>query len=66
MRLTVTLDDALLEEAAAITNIRERSALLREALQALIARDSAMRLAALGGADPEAQAPRRRRPDARS
>ncbi|MGN6780562.1 MAG: type II toxin-antitoxin system VapB family antitoxin [Marmoricola sp.] len=61
MRTTVTLDDALLDEAAALTGIRERSALLRAGLEALVQREAARRLAALGGSDPEAQATPRRR-----
>ena len=56
MRTTVTLDDDLLERAEKLTGIRERPALLREALKALIAREAAMRLAKLGGSDPDAAA----------
>ena len=63
MRTTVTLDDQLLDRAAALTGVRERSVLLREALQALIERESARRLARLGGTEPDlAPAPRRRSP----
>ncbi len=61
MRTTVTLDDDLLETAEKLTEIRERPVLLRAALHALIERESARRLARLGGADPEASAPDRRR-----
>ncbi len=64
MRTTVTLDDDLLERAEKLTGIEERPALLREALKALIARESALRLARLGGGDPKAAAPPRRRPRA--
>lgn len=60
MRTTVTLDDDLLEKATRLTGIEERPALLREALIALIARESARRLARLGGTMPKAQAPMRR------
>ena len=64
MRTTVNLDEALLERAAALTGVRERSVLLREALQALIERESARRLARLGGTEPDlAAAPRRRSPE---
>ena len=63
MRTTVTLDDQLLEKAVALTGCRERSPLLREALSALIERESAKRLALLGGTDPDASAPQRRRPN---
>ncbi len=61
MRTTVLLDDELMTEAQALTGIRERSALLREALRALIARESARRLALLGGSQPDLEAPPRRR-----
>ena len=61
MRTTVTLDDALLERATALTGITERTALLREALRALVEKESAIRLANLGGTQPGLQdAPRRR------
>jgi hypothetical protein len=64
MRTTVNLDDAMLERAAALTGVRERAALLREALQALIERESARRLARLGGTEPDlVPAPRRRSPE---
>lgn len=53
MRTTVNLDDALLEHAQALTGVQERTALLREALNALIQRESARRLARLGGSQPD-------------
>lgn len=62
MRTTVNLDDDLLKQAHELTGITERPALLREALQALVTRESARRLALLGGSDPNAVAPPRRRP----
>lgn len=61
MRTTVTLDDALLADAQELTGTRERSALLRQALEALVERESARRLARLGGSMPELVAPPRRR-----
>jgi Arc/MetJ family transcription regulator len=61
MRTTVTIDDDLLERAAALTGLTERAALLREGLEALIRIESAKRLAALGGSDTRASAPPRRR-----
>jgi Arc/MetJ family transcription regulator len=61
MRTTITLDDDLLERAEKLTGIRERPALLREALKALIAREAALRLARLGGSDPGAAAAPRSR-----
>ena len=62
MRTTVTLDDQLLDRAADLTGVRERGPLLREALRALIERESARRLARLGGSEPDLLAPPRRRP----
>jgi len=62
MRTTVALDDELVERARALTGIDEKANLLREALKALIAREATRRLARLGGSDPEAKAPPRRRP----
>lgn len=61
MRTTLALDEALVAEAQAYTGIAERAALVREALRALIERESARRLAALGGSDPAAEAAPRRR-----
>jgi Arc/MetJ family transcription regulator len=62
MRTTLALDDDLLAEAQALTGVREKTALVREALKALIERESARRLARLGGSDPKAKASPRRRP----
>jgi Arc/MetJ family transcription regulator len=64
MRTTIVLDDELLARATDLTGIVEKAPLLREALAALIARESAKRLALLGGSDPAAVAPPRRRPEA--
>jgi Arc/MetJ family transcription regulator len=61
MRTTINLDETLIETARRLTGTQERTALIHEALRALIARESAKRLAALGGSDPNAAAPRRRR-----
>jgi len=61
MRTTINLDDELLEKAQRITGTNERTALIHEGLRALIARESARRLARLGGSDPKASTPRRRR-----
>ncbi|HMM55573.1 MAG TPA: type II toxin-antitoxin system VapB family antitoxin [Candidatus Desulfobacillus sp.] len=61
MRTTINLDDALMERAQALSGVQERSALLREALTALIQRESARRLAQLGGSQPDLRpVPRRR------
>jgi Arc/MetJ family transcription regulator len=61
MRTTIVLDDELLAKARAFTGVEEKSALVREALKALIERESARRLARLGGSEPDlVAAPRRR------
>ena len=62
MRTTIDLDDNLIETAQQLTGIQNRTALIHEGLRVLIARASARRLAKLGGSDPRAQLPRRRRP----
>lgn len=49
MRTTITIDDALIEEARRVTGVEEKSALLRRGLETLIRVESAKRLAALGG-----------------
>jgi Arc/MetJ family transcription regulator len=51
MRTTLNLDNALLEEAQRLTGINEKTALVRVALEALIERESARRLARLGGSE---------------
>lgn len=62
MRTTVTIDDDLLAKAAQLTGRTDTGALVRLGMEALVARESARRLAALGGADPDAKAaPRHRR-----
>jgi len=63
MRTTLALDDDLLGKAQAMSGVREKSALVREALKALIERESARRLGRLGGSEPGLAAPPRRRPD---
>ena len=61
MRTTVTLDDDLVAKAIALTGCHERGPLLRSVLNALIERESARRLARLGGTDKDASAPPRHR-----
>jgi Arc/MetJ family transcription regulator len=61
VRTTINLDDALLRKAHDITGITERTALIHEGLRALIARESARRLARLGGSEPALELPPRRR-----
>lgn len=65
MRTTLNVDDALLQEAARLTGIAEKTAVVRAGLEALIARESARRLAALGGSEPGIRRIRRRRPKPR-
>ena len=61
MRTTVNLDDGLISQAIALTGPLDRSTLLHEGLKALIERESARRLARLGGSQPKLKvAPRRR------
>ena len=61
MRTTINIDDDLLAKAAKLTGPLDRSAMVREGLKALIERESAKRLARLGGSQPELKpAPRRR------
>ena len=62
MRTTLNLDEKLLTEAARLSGIREKTALLHAGLEALIARESARRLAALGGTERNLRPVRRRRP----
>ena len=61
MRTTLNIDDTLVEKAARLTGIDERTALIHEGLRALIERESARRLAKLGGSEPKLKdIPRRR------
>jgi Arc/MetJ family transcription regulator len=60
MRMTIALDDELVDKAQAFTGLTEKSSLVREALKALIERESARRLARLGETEPDLGiAPRR-------
>ena len=61
MRTTLILNDDLIGRARELTGVSEKTALVHEGLRALIARESARRLAALGGSEPRLRvAPRRR------
>ena len=61
MRTTIALDDALVAQAQELSGLNEKPALLREALRALIERESARRLARLGGSETDLRPiPRRR------
>jgi Arc/MetJ family transcription regulator len=64
MRTTLALDDDLLAKAQAFTGIEEKTLLVREALKALVERESARRLVRLGGSEPALKAVPRRRPNA--
>ena len=61
MRTTLNLDDELLAQAQQLTGISEKTQLVREALKALIERESARRLARLGGSEPQLKPVSRRR-----
>jgi Arc/MetJ family transcription regulator len=52
MRTTLAIDNDLLDEARRLSGVQEKSALVREGLKALIERESARRLARLGGSEP--------------
>ena len=53
MRTTITIDNELFEKASQLTGIKEKSKLIREAMAALVSRESGLRLAKLGGACPD-------------
>jgi Arc/MetJ family transcription regulator len=61
MRTTVNIKDDLIQKASELTGIREKTALLHLGLEALIARESARRLALLGGTEKRLGRIRRRR-----
>jgi Arc/MetJ family transcription regulator len=63
VRTTINLDDELLEEARRITGMEGRTALIHEGLRALIERESARRLARLGGSEAQLRPVPRRRPE---
>ncbi len=60
MRTTLNIDDDLYAKAVELTGVREKTALLREGLKALIERESALRLALLGGSEPDIESVSRR------
>lgn len=63
MRTTLNVDDSLIRRAARLTGVKEKTTLVRRGLEALIAHESARRLAALGGSEKDLHpAPRRRPP----
>jgi Arc/MetJ family transcription regulator len=63
MRLTIDVDDELLDGAAELTGMTEPSTLVREALKKLVEQESARRLALLGGTEPRIERAPRRRPE---
>jgi len=62
MRTTLNIDDDVLEKASRLTGIKEKTALVRLGLAALIARESSKRLAKLGGTEKDLRPIQRRRP----
>ena len=66
MKTTLNIDDELLRTAAGLTGIAEKTALVRMGLEALVARESARRLAEMGGSQPRLRPIRRRRPGSAS
>jgi Arc/MetJ family transcription regulator len=62
MRTTIAIDDELFAKAQEFAGVTEKSAVVREALKAFVEREAARRLARMGGTQPAAKAPPRRRP----
>jgi Arc/MetJ family transcription regulator len=65
MRTTLAIDDELLAKAQEYTGVKEKSALVNQALKALVEREAARRLIRLGGTMPDLKVPPRRRPKLR-
>ena len=63
MRTTITLDDELLDSAREYSGLTETSAIVRAAMIAFVQHQAALRLARLGGTEPDIQLVRRRRFD---
>jgi Arc/MetJ family transcription regulator len=61
VRVRLTIDDKLIERAQSLTGLQKKSALIQEALRQLVALEAGRRLARLGGTEPHAKAPPRRR-----
>lgn len=62
MKATVVIDDELFARAQQCTGLQDKSAVIREALVALVQREAARKLARMGGTAPGLEAPPRRRP----
>ena len=63
MRTTLNIDEELLRKAARLSGVSEKTSLVRLGLEALVARESARRLAKLGGSEKALKNIRRRRPE---
>ena len=63
MRTTIAIDDELFAKAQEYAGLTEKSAVVREALKAFVEREAARSLARMGGTQPDAKAPPRRRFD---
>jgi Arc/MetJ family transcription regulator len=61
MRTTLNIDDNLLQKAAKLTGVQEKTSLVRLGLEALISKEAALRLAQLGGSEKQLKLPPRRR-----
>ncbi len=61
MRTTINIDETLLKKASKLTGVQEKTSLIHLGLEALIAKQAALRLAQLGGSEPRLQSPPRRR-----
>ncbi len=64
MRTTINIEDELIAKASGLTGVREKTSLVRLGLEALIARESSIRLAKLGGTEKELKSISRRRAEA--
>lgn len=62
MRTTINIDDDLLRQASEATGIKEKTALVRKALESLVVSHAYKRLAAMGGTMPDLKVPSRKRP----
>jgi len=62
MRTTLNIENKLIDNASALTGIKEKTALVKLGLEALIERESARRLAKLGGTEKDLRRIPRRRP----
>ena len=62
MKFTIAIDDELFAKAKQFAGVTDESAVVREALKAMVERESARRLARMGGTQPDAKVPPRRRP----